>query len=153
MVPGESNTPTEEQQQEILLAHARDRSLAGTLPPPAITVVKDNPVCGDKISLSVRFDGQRVGEVKIESQGCFICRASAVMLAKAVSGKSRDEAAGIAADFRQLMHGAEVTERLKGGGDLLALGGIRNYPIRIKCALLPFDAAEEILRAVRLKPG
>ena len=95
-----------------------------------------NPLCGDRLTLYVNLDGERVSEAKFEGSGCAISVASASLLTEAVKGKSRAEVQKLFDDVHTLLtqHDASVdTARL---GKLAALGGVREFPARVKCASL-----------------
>ncbi len=104
-----------------------------------------NPFCGDEVTLRVQFDADgRVSRVSSQSRGCSIIQASASMMAEGMEGKSAAELAELTRLFRELMRGndlpADALAQLK---DLAALQVVRRYPVRIKCALLPWTALEE----------
>ena len=93
-------------------------------------------MCGDRLTLYVNLDGERVSEAKFEGSGCAISVASASLLTEAVKGKSRAEVQKLFDDVHTLLtqHDASVdTARL---GKLAALGGVREFPARVKCASL-----------------
>lgn len=95
-----------------------------------------NPLCGDEITIYVKFEDDKVAEMRFEGRGCSISQASASMLTERLRGKSRVEAeAGIEA-FLEMMR-TEENEEL---GDLVALKSIIQTPNRIRCATLPWDA-------------
>ena len=104
-----------------------------------------NPFCGDEVTLRAQLDGAgRVTRVSSESQGCSIIQASASMMAQGMEGKSAEELEELARLFRELMQGRELSaEGLALLQDLVALQVVRQYPVRIKCALLPWTALEE----------
>ena len=86
----------------------------------------------------------RVAQVSSQSQGCSIIQASASMMAEGMEGKSAEELEDLARLFRELMQGKEIpAEGLAQLKDLVALQVVRQYPVRIKCALLPWTALEE----------
>jgi nitrogen fixation NifU-like protein len=104
-----------------------------------------NLFCGDEVTLKAQFDGLgRVSRVSSQCQGCSIIQASASMMAEVMEGKSVEELEELARLFRKLMQGRELepdeVAQLK---DLAALQVVRQYPVRIKCALLPWTALEE----------
>ena len=104
-----------------------------------------NPFCGDEVTLRAQLDSAgRVARISSQSQGCSIIQASASMMAEGMEGKSADELEELARLFRELMQGKEMSDEgiavLK---DLAALQVVRQYPVRIKCALLPWTALEE----------
>ncbi len=110
-----------------------------------------NPFCGDEITLRAQLDDSgRVARVYSHSQGCSIIQASASMMAEGMEGKSAEELEELAQLFRALMQGREMTdEALAKLKDLAALQVVRQYPVRIKCALLPWTALEEGLDELR----
>ncbi len=110
-----------------------------------------NPFCGDEVTLKAQLDGSgRVARVSSESQGCSIIQASASMMAEGMEGKSAEELEELAHLFRELMQGKDLTaEGLGVLNDLVALQVVRQYPVRIKCALLPWTALEEGLDELR----
>ena len=105
-----------------------------------------NPVCGDRITMSVKLSDNAVEDVSVNCKGCVISVASASMLAELLPGKSRDEVLRLAEAFKQMMHGHPPPPGLD-LGDLDALEGVKNFPVRVKCALLAWmtliDALQE----------
>lgn len=115
-----------------------------------------NPFCGDEITLQIKLDGQgRVAEVSSVSEGCSIIQASASMMADLMTGKSPEQLKQLSQRFRDLMQGKPLAdEAAPEWGDLSALQVVRQYPVRIKCALLPWLALEEgIEKLLPLQPG
>ena len=94
-----------------------------------------NPVCGDHLSLSLKFDGDRISDVAVETKGCAISVASGSMLAEMLGGMTKEEARKLAETFRAIMHGQPAPEDVD-LGDLDSLEGVKNFPVRVKCALL-----------------
>ena len=140
--------------QEVLLEHSKRPRNFGEIRDPAVHVHGDNPACGDEIHLHVRFgeDGQ-VDDVKFTGQGCAISQASASLMTVKLKGKSRTEALALAGAFQDLVISSAKerepieTERVrpKGFGDLAVFGGVRKFPQRVKCAMLPWRAFEQAL--------
>ncbi len=104
-----------------------------------------NPFCGDEVTLRIRLDAQgRVAQVSSVSDGCSIIQASASMMADSMAGKTLEQLKGLSQEFRQMMQGHDLPDdTLAEMGDLPALRVVRQYPVRIKCALLPWVALEE----------
>jgi nitrogen fixation NifU-like protein len=119
-----------------------------------------NPFCGDEITLQIMLgaDG-RVEGVSSISQGCSIIQATASMMADLMPGRTLLELKDRSRKFRRMMLGEPLTgDDLKELGDLPALRVVRRYPVRIKCALLPWLALEGGIEKlspvdVRLRPG
>jgi nitrogen fixation protein NifU and related proteins len=135
----------EELYQEVILDHSRRPRNFGALEKPDVLVHGDNPACGDEIHLGVQFatDG-KLQEIKFNGQGCAISQASASMMTGKLKGKSREEAAAMARTFKDLVT-SETAEQAKGLGDLQLLQGVRKFPQRVKCAMLPWRALEQAL--------
>ncbi|MEZ4387578.1 MAG: SUF system NifU family Fe-S cluster assembly protein [Candidatus Krumholzibacteriia bacterium] len=89
------------------------------------------------MTLQIRFDGERIAAVGVLSHGCAISTASGSMMAELIEGLTVAEAEEVADRFRGVMHGNEFPIDLD-LGDLEALEGVRQFPVRIKCALLPW---------------
>ncbi len=105
-----------------------------------------NPLCGDELSLVMQLDGGgRIEGLQVAGQGCAISVASGSILHDLVVGKTPQEAREYLAAVRAVLHGEEIpaTPDL---GDFEALEGVRQFPVRIKCALLPWTTLEEALR-------
>jgi nitrogen fixation NifU-like protein len=110
-----------------------------------------NPFCGDRAILQLKLDGQgNVSGVSARAEGCSIIQAAASMLSGLLNGKSLPEVEELGERFRDAMkNGADGDEAAL--GDLLALQVVRQYPVRIKCALLPLTALEEGIKDYRKK--
>ena len=141
----------EELYREVILDHYRNPRNRAPLPAADATADGVNPLCGDEIHLELSFDGDTVSGVSITGQGCSISQSSASMMSDAIKGKSRAEIAELTERFRGMMDLEAETVELdadKPGsvlGDLEALQGVRNYPVRIKCANLPWTTLQEAL--------
>lgn len=128
--------------REIILDHYRRPRHRGRVDPADAVVAADNPLCGDQIDLSVRFDGDRLADIAFDGTGCSISQAAASMLCEEVHGRPRAEAAWVARRFRSMLVDAGSSDGL---GDLEALEGVRAYPVRVKCATLPCNALLQAL--------
>ncbi len=107
-----------------------------------------NAMCGDDLLVSLRLDaqGQALEEICWEGRACAIGEASASMMSEAVQGQSNAEARRWVETVRALVTGRdEKRDADLELGDLESLEGIRMYPVRIKCALLPWEALDEAL--------
>jgi nitrogen fixation NifU-like protein len=132
--------------QELILDHYRKPRNKGTLEDPSVTISMYNPVCGDEIELQLRLEGERVTGIRFAGHGCSISQASASMMTQQTGGRSLLELEELTALFKSLMHGSPEAARDRRLGDLRALQGVAKFPVRIKCALLPWNALEEALR-------
>ncbi len=141
----------EELYREVILDHYRNPRHRGTLPDPDAHAEGVNPLCGDELTIDLNFDGDSVSDVAIQGQGCSISQASASMMSEAIMGKSRAQIEDIAHRFKAMMEieegetGIDPDRPGAALGDLEALQGVRKFPIRIKCADLPWTTLVEAL--------
>jgi nitrogen fixation NifU-like protein len=130
--------------QEIILDHnKRPRNLR---PMPGCTCAAEgvNPLCGDEVKVSVRLEGDRLADVAFEGQGCAISRASASMMTLKTKDRPVSEAREMSGRVREMLLGPEAAPP-PALGDLAALSGVRKFPARIKCAMLPWRTLEAAL--------
>ena len=130
--------------KEIILEHYR--SPYGRLPLDKVDYFAEgmNPLCGDEVKLSLQLNDEKICKVHIEGHGCSISVASGSMLADALKGKSINEAKELSNHLKNLMQSKVGIDKCE-IGDLEALSGVRKFPVRIKCALLPWTTLEEAL--------
>ena len=131
--------------QEVILDHYRRPRNKEALEGATHSVTRNNPLCGDVISLNLRVEGRTIEEVTFEGRGCSISQAAASMLTEGLTGKRVEEARDIAEKFTRMMHGEADLVDDEQLGDLRALAGVSRFPVRIKCALLGFDCLEELV--------
>lgn len=132
--------------QQLILDHYRNPRNRGELPERTVEVHMLNPVCGDEIRLQLQVEDDRIIEARHVGQGCSISQASVSMMTNLIKGKALAEAEEVAQRFTAMMHGDEEAARDKTMGDLRALHGVSKFPVRIKCALLAFDALQEAIK-------
>ena len=138
--------------KEVILDHYKNPRNKRPLPEAELFGSKNNPLCGDEISVFAHVDGGTVADIAFQGQGCSISQSSASMLTEAVKGKSVQDAKALAADFRGMMAG-EVEPTEEEFGDLVALKGVVKYPIRIKCAVLAWDVLQDALAGSDAAPA
>jgi nitrogen fixation NifU-like protein len=131
--------------QQLILEHYKSPRNRGELAAADATVFMNNPSCGDEVQLQLKFAGDRLTDARFLGHGCSISQASISMMTGLLKGKTRGEALGLAARFTAMMHGDAEAARDKALGDLRALAGVAKFPVRIKCALLGWNALEEAL--------
>ncbi|MGH7500979.1 MAG: Fe-S cluster assembly sulfur transfer protein SufU [Longimicrobiales bacterium] len=132
--------------QDLILDHYKRPRNRGELPDATSRVHMNNPTCGDEVWLQLRIDDDRITDVRFIGEGCSISQASISMMTLLLKGKSRAEAESLARRFTRLMHGDPVAASDRSLGDLRALAGVSRFPVRVKCALLGFNALEEALK-------
>ncbi|MCU0690926.1 MAG: SUF system NifU family Fe-S cluster assembly protein [Polyangiaceae bacterium] len=125
---------TRELYQEVLLDHGNrprnHRVIAG-----ARNANGHNPLCGDRITVYVKLDGDVVEDISFEGTGCAISTASASMMTSALKGKTLGEARALFDRFHQALTGEQKGEQ-EALGKLAVLVGVREFPSRVKCATL-----------------
>jgi nitrogen fixation protein NifU and related proteins len=135
--------------QEVILDHYKRPRNFGPLPGADHSAEGYNPLCGDQVKVSVRLEGDRVADLHFEGAGCAISTASASMMTEAVKGMTVEEAEALFRRFRDLVSGQGTGPRDASGdedlGKLEALVGVRDYPVRIKCATLAWHALRSAL--------
>lgn len=147
MTDHSSELPLRALYQEIILEHYRRPRNRGELEDADVTVHKNNPTCGDQVTLQLRLDEGRIVEGRFGGHGCSISQASTSMMTDLVRGKSADEARALGRRFREMLHGSEEAAKDRALGDLRALSGVAKFPPRVRCALLGWDALEKSLSA------
>ncbi len=93
----------------------------------------NNPLCGDKLRITLRLDGDRIEEVAFDGEGCAISTASADLMAETICGKTLDEARVLFRGFKDMVTGVQESTDL---GKLAVFAGVREFPMRVKCATL-----------------
>ena len=137
--------PLDDMYRDIILDHYRSPRGRKPLEKANVTSDGSNPSCGDEISLQVDLDNGTVKDIHVDCRGCAISVASASMLAEVIKGKPLTEVKKIAQIVKKMLKG-EQTDIPDDLGDLDALRGVRNFPVRIKCALLAWVTLMEGLK-------
>ena len=132
--------------QELILDHYRRPRNKGTLDGATHAVSLNNPLCGDEIDLQLQVDGGTIKDVRFVGRGCSISQASASMMTQLLKDKSVPAAVALAERMSAMMQGDEAAARDKSLGDLRALAGVSKFPVRIKCALLPWNALTDAVK-------
>ena len=137
--------------RQVILDHYRNPRRRGTLSGPHVHAEGLNPSCGDEFFLDLRVEDGVVTDAAINGQGCSISQASGSMMTDAIVGKSVEEVGEISGRFRLMMgidEGDDPLDPERPGavlGDLEALRGVRKFPVRIKCADLPWTTLADAL--------
>jgi nitrogen fixation protein NifU and related proteins len=105
-----------------------------------------NPLCGDHLTIYMNLEGDRVADVGFEGSGCAISKASASMMTQAVKGKSKEQAETLFKEFHSMVTG-ELDEEIEENalGNLKIFAGVREFPVRVKCATLPWHTMHAAL--------
>ena len=131
--------------QEVILDHNRVPRNFGKLENANRQAEGHNPLCGDRVSVFLHVEGDRIEGIAFQGSGCAISTASASLMTEALKGRTVEEA-------RRLFHGFHDLLTIGGGGGdaddlgkLAVFAGVREYPIRIKCATLAWHAVQAAL--------
>jgi nitrogen fixation NifU-like protein len=121
--------------QEVILDHNRQPRNCGVLSCPNHVATGHNPLCGDRIKVYLRIDNGIVEEISFQGSGCAICTASCSLMTESVKGKSVDQVQALFEGFHELLTGV-AEEAGVALGKLQVFEGVREYPVRVKCATL-----------------
>ncbi len=132
--------------RDVILDHNRRPRNFGALEAPDASVEGFNPLCGDRLTVRLRLEDDKISDIRFEGQGCAISTASASMMTEAVKGKTRADALQLFDRVHELLtdDAAPPAEEL---GKLAALSGVRAYPARVKCASLCWHTLAAALRS------
>ena len=141
--------------QDIILDHGRHPRNFHALPHPTHLARGHNPLCGDRVTVYLAVNGDKIDDVSFEGRGCAISTASSSLMTEVLKGKTLDEARRLFAQFHARVTGgapddllADLPETLQDDVDRLEpLTGVKAYPVRVKCATLPWHAFEAALKS------
>jgi nitrogen fixation protein NifU and related proteins len=135
--------------QEVILDHNKRPRNFGTLDHPSRTAKGHNPLCGDRLTLQMTLDGDRIAEVAFEGSGCAISKASASLMTEAIKGHTVAEAEALFDRFHALVTSPpDAPASTEGLGKLAVFAGVREYPARVKCASLAWHTMKNAVEAV-----
>lgn len=129
--------------RRVIMDHYQRPRNKGRIEEGAVTVDLNNPTCGDRISLQLRIEDEKIMEAKFLGEGCSISLASASMMTEAVKGLTVDQALELVDLFSRMMQGEKIDFEKFPLEDIEALQGVSKFPARIKCALLSWKALEK----------
>jgi nitrogen fixation NifU-like protein len=121
--------------QEVILDHNRNPRNCYIMDGASCTADGHNPLCGDIVKVYLRIENGIIEEISFQGQGCAICTASTSLMTESVQGKSVEEAQGLFDEFHQMLTGV-AEEQGVALGKLQVFEGVREYPVRVKCATL-----------------
>jgi nitrogen fixation protein NifU and related proteins len=131
--------------RDVILDHNRHPRNFGRIENADGRAEGNNPLCGDQLSLTVRLDGERIEDIRFEGKGCAISTASASLMTEAVKGRDRTAVRELFDKVHALLTRAEATPDAS-LGKLAALAGVREYPVRVKCASLCWHTLNAALK-------
>jgi nitrogen fixation NifU-like protein len=130
--------------KEVILDHYKNPRNKREMPDAELSCSKNNPLCGDEITVYVHAEDGKVLDVSFIGQGCSISQSSASMMTESVNGKAVEEVDELSTSVRGMLSG-EIEPDEDAFGELVALKGVVKYPIRVKCAVLAWDVLQEAL--------
>lgn len=131
--------------QEVIVDHNRSPRNFRPMPDATRTLEGFNPLCGDRLTLYLKLDGERISDISFGGSGCAISVASASLMTEALKGRNVPEALQEFESFHNLLTGASSPPDLAAFGKLAALAGVREYPSRIKCATLCWHTLHSLI--------
>lgn len=133
--------------QDIVIDHSRNPRNTGTLDDANRTAEGFNPICGDRLTLYLKVEDDRIADVAFKGSGCAISTASASLMTESVRGESVEEAHRLFETFhRMITRGPEAAFESDELDELAALSGVAAYPARVKCATLAWHTLEAALK-------
>ena len=138
----------QEMYQSIILDHNRRPKNYGALDEANHRAEGRNPDCGDEVRVELRVTDDRIEDVRFTSAGCAVSRAAASIMTQKVKGKSRAEVEQLFTTFHELVTGKlrPTEQEARGLGELAAFSGVARFPIRVKCASMPWHTLQAALR-------
>ena len=136
----------DEMSRYIVEDHCRNPRNTEPISNPNADATIDNPFCGDEVVVQLKVESDRIVSISVNGYGCIITQASASMMGELSDGKSFVELDEIVTAVRAMFDGnmpdGEDVDLI---GDMTALSGVSRFPVRIKCALLPWATLEDAL--------
>lgn len=128
--------------QEVILDHYKRPKNFGVLADATHRAHGDNPLCGDRLALTVRVDGDTVADIRFKGMGCAISTASASIMTESVKGRPRAEVRRLFESFHRMVTGGGSEGNL---GKLEVFSGVSEFPVRVKCATLAWHTLQAAL--------
>ena len=131
--------------QEIILEHNKRPRHYGALATATHKAEGYNPLCGDRVNVFVQIQSHNIVSLRLQCASCAICKASASIMMEALQGQSISEADAIREEVERLLT-SDSCVTTDCDSEMAALSGVRKFPARIKCAILPWDTLANALR-------
>lgn len=136
--------------QEVIIDHNRQPRNFHPMAGASSSAEGFNPLCGDRLTVYLKLDGERIEDLSFEGSGCAISVASASLMTEELKGRTRAEAEAVFERFHHLVTDREAPLDLEALGKLAALAGVREYPARVKCATLCWHTLRAALAGERV---
>ncbi len=124
--------------QQVILDHSRSPRNFRVLPDADRTAQGHNPLCGDNVTVYLKLDGDRIGDIAFQGSGCAISKASASLLTEALKGRRLDEVKPLFDRVHEMVTTGAGADHAP--GKLAVFAGVHKFPARVKCAILPWHA-------------
>jgi nitrogen fixation protein NifU and related proteins len=132
--------------QQVILDHNKKPRNFRKLDTANYSAEGFNPLCGDQLTIYLNVEDDLVKEVGFEGSGCAISKAAASMMTQAVKGKSKEQAEHLFNEFHLMVTGELDEETQENNlGNLKIFAGVREFPVRVKCATLPWHTMHAAL--------
>ena len=131
--------------QEVIFDHNRNPRNFYVMSDANRQVEGFNPLCGDRLTLFLKIDGDMITKASFQGSGCAISTASVSLMTEIIKGKSVQEANALFKVFHDMTTGQSEQVQLEAVGKLAVLAGVREYPARVKCATLAWHTLEAAL--------
>jgi nitrogen fixation NifU-like protein len=133
--------------QEVILDHHRNPRNFGTMEGANHSSEGYNPLCGDRVTIYLLVEDGRISDIKFQGSGCAICTASTSVMSEMLKGKTIEEADSLFGKFHELVTGPpDEVPSTEGLGKLSVFYGVREFPVRVKCATLAWHTLQAALR-------
>lgn len=139
--------------QDVVFDHNRHPRNFGKLLCANCRAEGFNPLCGDKVTVYLQLEDGRIRDVRFEGVGCAISMASASLMTESLKGKSAAEVNALFQGFHELVTRQDETAGQPSLGKLEVLGGVREFPSRVKCATLAWHTMHAALKASEQQAG
>ncbi len=124
--------------QQVILDHSRNPRHFHALPGANRAAEGNNPLCGDRYTVFLKLEGDVIRDISFQGSGCAISKASASMMADALKGKTAADARQLFSQYQNMVITGGMDEQVM--GKLCAFAGVHHFPMRVKCAILPWHA-------------
>jgi nitrogen fixation NifU-like protein len=132
--------------QEVIFDHNRNPRNFRVMEDADRQVEGFNPLCGDRLTLYLKMDGDVIKDASFQGSGCAISTASVSLMTEIVKGMTEQQAEDLFQKFHQMTTGKEENLQLEALGKLAVLAGVREYPARVKCATLAWHTLDAALK-------
>jgi nitrogen fixation NifU-like protein len=132
--------------QEVIFDHNRNPRNFRIIENADRKVEGFNPLCGDRLTLYLKMDGDIIADASFQGSGCAISTASVSLMTEIIKGKTGQEAETLFKQFHEMTTGKNEQINLEAVGKLAVLAGVREYPARVKCATLAWHTLDAALK-------